>query len=69
VLSAMAHGCAVITNLDKRSPAWMKHGESVFDISELERFPSAVDLERVGKNAVVAVAPYSFSALAKQLEG
>lgn len=69
VLSAMAHGCAVITNLDERSPAWMKHGESVFDISKLEVFPSAAELQRVGKNAVNAVAPYSFSALAKQLEG
>jgi hypothetical protein len=47
----------------------MKHGESVFDISDLERFPSSAELERVGKNAVNAVAPYSFSALAKQLEG
>jgi hypothetical protein len=68
VLSAMAHGCAVITNLDARSPSWMQHGESVFDIGELEVFPSGEELQRVGKNAINAVSPYSFSALANQLE-
>ena len=68
LLSAMAHGCAVITNLDARSPSWMQHGESVFDIGELEAFPSGGELQRVGKNAINAVSPYSFSTLANQLE-
>ena len=32
VLSAMTHGCAVITNLDEWSPNWMRHGETILDI-------------------------------------
>ncbi|MFM9173743.1 MAG: hypothetical protein ACKOQU_13290, partial [Acidimicrobiaceae bacterium] len=28
VMSAMAHGCAVITNLDSLSPEWMKHSQN-----------------------------------------
>ena len=65
VLSAMGHGSAVITNLDEYSPEWMIHGESVFDIHQLKEFPSVDELERVGKNAMLAVAPYTFSSLAK----
>jgi len=63
VLSAMSHGCAVITNIDKYSPSWMVHGSSVFDIDKMTKFPSSGELEEVGKNAKQAVAPYSFSQL------
>lgn len=63
----MAHGCAVITNLDSLSPSWMKHNDSVFDISQLNTFPTNADLTRVGIAAQVAVSPYSFKSLAKLL--
>jgi hypothetical protein len=65
VLSAMSHGCAVITNIDKYSPSWMIHGSSVFDIDKMTKFPSSGELEEVGINAKQAVAPYSFSQLSK----
>jgi hypothetical protein len=65
VLSAMSHGCAVITNIDKYSPSWMIHGSSVFDIDKMTNFPSDRELEEVGINARQAVAPYSFSQLSK----
>jgi hypothetical protein len=64
VLSAMAHGCCVITNLDEGSPSWMKHGDSVLDIDQLTELPSAQELRRVGNAARDAVAPYSFQHLA-----
>jgi glycosyltransferase involved in cell wall biosynthesis len=67
VLSAMAHGCAVITNLDSLSPSWMKHNDSVFDISQLNTFPTNAELTRVGIAARVAVNPYSFESLATLL--
>ena len=63
VLSAMAHGCPVITNLDSYSPSWMKHDESVFDIDQLSNFPSKDSLLRVGEAGQRAVAPYSFEVL------
>jgi hypothetical protein len=65
VLSAMSHGCAVITNIDKYSPSWMVHGSSVFDIEKMTEFPSGADLEEVGRNAKQAVDPYSFLQLSK----
>lgn len=67
VLSAMAHGCPVITNLDSYSPLWMKHDESVFDIDQLSIFPSRDSLLRVGEAGQRAVAPYSFEVLASLL--
>ena len=67
VLSAMAHGCAVITNLDSLSPSWMKHNDSVFDISQLNTFPTNAELTRVGTAARAAVNPYSFESLATLL--
>ena len=67
VLSAMAHGCPVITNLDSYSPSWMKHDESVFDIDQLSNFPSRDSLLRVGEAGQRAVAPYSFEVLASLL--
>ena len=67
VLSAMAHGCAVITNFDSYSPGWMEHGKSVFDIDQLLTFPSANELIRVGKAARQAVAPFTFDSLATLL--
>lgn len=67
VLSAMAHGCAVITNLDEYSPPWMKHGESVFDVNQLASFPSNAELLVVRTGAKKAVSPYNFEQLSKLL--
>ena len=67
VLSAMAHGCAVITNLDEYSPPWMKHGESVFDVNQLTSFPSSAELSTVRIGAKKAVSPYTFEQLSKLL--
>ena len=67
VLSAMAHGCPVITNLDSYSPSWMEHDKSVFDIDQLSNFPSKDSLLRVGEAGQRAVAPYSFEVLASLL--
>ena len=67
VLSAMAHGCAVITNLDEYSPPWMKHGESVFDVNQLANFPSSAELSAVRTGAKKAVSPYNFEQLSKLL--
>ena len=67
VLSAMAHGCAVITNLDEYSPPWMKHRESVFDVNQLASFPSNEELLVVRTGAKNAVSPYTFEQLSKLL--
>ena len=64
VMSAMAHGCAVVTNLDLLSPKWMKHGHNIFDINKLENFPDAAQIESVRKNAQLAVAEFGFDRLA-----
>jgi hypothetical protein len=63
-MSAMAHGCAVISNLDSLSPSWMKHGHSIFDINKLENFPDAAQIASVRKNAQLAVAEFGFDQLA-----
>ncbi len=68
VMSAMAHGCAVISNLDASSPSWMKHGHNIFDIKQLENFPDATLMAMVGKNAQVSVAEFSFDRLAKLIQ-
>ena len=64
VMSAMAHGCAVITNLDLLSPKWMKHGHNVFDINKLENFPDTAQIASVRKNSQLAVAEFDFDRLA-----
>ncbi len=64
VMSAMAHGCAVITNLDSLSPNWMTHGHNVFDINKLKNFPDVAQIARVRKNAQLAVVEFGFDRLA-----
>ena len=64
VMSAMAHGCAVITNLDSQSPNWMTHSHNIFDINKLENFPDAAQIASVRKNAQLAVAEFGFDRLA-----
>jgi len=67
VMSAMAHGCAVISNLDASSPKWMEHGKTIFDISRLDEFPSAAQVAEVGSNARSVVAEFNFENLAKTI--
>jgi hypothetical protein len=67
VLSAMSHGCPVITNLDEHSPNWMGHGRTLLDIGELREFPQRAELVRVGKAGQLAVGPYTFDRLADTL--
>jgi glycosyltransferase involved in cell wall biosynthesis len=64
VMSAMAHGCAVISNFDELSPSWMKHGQTIFDINKLDTFPEVAQIESVRKNAQSAVAEFGFDRLA-----
>ena len=68
VMSAMAHGCAVISNLDSLSPSWMNNGHNIFDINKLENFPDAAQIERVRKNAQSAVAEFGFDRLALSIQ-
>ena len=68
VMSAMAHGCAVISNLDKESPNWMQHGKTIFDINKLEVFPDKNEINRVAQNAKIAVSKFSFEALAEIID-
>lgn len=68
VMSAMAHGCAVISNLDAASPDWMKHGQTIFDINQLDVFPDESTIKKVGANAQKAVADFGFDQLAKLIQ-
>lgn len=65
VLSAMTHGCPVITNLDQSSPAWMMHGVTVYDIGKLTRFPDRSELQQVGDTGMRAAREFSFDVLAR----
>jgi hypothetical protein len=64
VLSAMTHGCAVITNLDAESPPWMVHNETVFDVNRLTSFPDKAILRQVGEAAAITAAGFNFDQLA-----
>ena len=68
VLSAMSHGCAVITNLDSESPGWMMHDRTVFDVNQLTSFPDQASLHRVGGAAAIVASSYSFERLAEILQ-
>jgi len=67
VLSAMSHGCPVLTNLDADSPPWMIHGSTVFDIGAMARFPDKSDLRRVGDAGRMVASEYNFERLASLL--
>lgn len=64
VLSAMTHGCPVITNLDDYSPSWMEHGVTIFNVNSLNRFPDVEKLRTVGEAGRQAANFYSFEYLA-----
>jgi len=65
VLSAMTHGCPIVTNFDDFSPAWMRHGETVFDIAKLVTFPRKAELQCVGEAGRRAASEFTFERLAK----
>jgi hypothetical protein len=69
VIGAMAHGLAVVTNLDTFSPPWMIHGETVFDVHRLNRFPSSEELVRVGAAGREVVSSLSYEELSARLIG
>lgn len=45
VYGAMERGCAVLTNMDQYSPAWMKHGLNVLDVRKTT--PEELSLKRL----------------------
>lgn len=69
VLSAMTHGCPVITNLDESSPTWMVAGETVLDIASMARFPDKSELRRIGEAGMLVAREYSFEHLARIISG
>ncbi len=55
VVTAMEHGAVVVTNLDEHSPAYLRHGETVLDITRTQELPSdALTLRRIGVRAMEA---------------
>ena len=69
VLSAMSHGCPVITNLDAYSPSWMVHGETIIDIEKLDEFPPTTELHRIGRLGQREASKFTFDRLAEILTG
>lgn len=67
VLSAMTHGCPVITNLDPDSPPWMRHRVTIFDVNSLDSFPSKSELVRVGLAGMHVAREFNFRRLAEIL--
>ena len=67
VLSAMTHGCAVITNLDAESPPWMVHEKTVFDVNKLTSLPEKSQLREVGEAGARSASKFSFISLAELL--
>lgn len=65
VLSAMTHGCAVITNLDAESPPWMVHDRTIFDINKLTALPVKSQLREVGEAGARSASDFSFTRLAE----
>jgi hypothetical protein len=63
VLSAMAHGCPVVTNCDEFSPPWMAHNVTIFDVNKLDGFPVEDALRQVGSAAKEAVSEFGFDRL------
>jgi glycosyltransferase involved in cell wall biosynthesis len=63
VIGAMSIGLPVITNLDRWSPSWARHGESVFDVNQLDRFPTNRELRQVGERGQQSILHLTFSRL------
>lgn len=69
VMAAMAAGRTVLTNLDRFSPQWMRHGRNVLDIEHLSAEDLADDrLAAMGENAATDARSHaSWDALAARL--
>jgi len=69
VMGAMAAGRAVLTNLDRFSPPWMRHGRNVLDVEHLSAQDLAPDrLAVLGTSAAEDVKAHaSWDALASRL--
>lgn len=68
ILTAMEHEVPVISILDSDSSSWMKHGETIFDVNQLTRFPSQNELNYVASNAKSYVRNLTFSDLINRLK-
>ena len=67
VVSSMHLAVPVVTNLDERSPGWLRHNETVFDIEKLNSFPSKSELERVGEAGRRATLHLTYTSLLQNL--
>ena len=67
VLSAMSFGKPVFVWLDRDSPDWMKHDETVFDVDVLDVLPGAQRRIEVGAAGLEATRQFSFENLGAML--
>lgn len=68
VHAAMECGCAVVTNLDRYSPAGLVHLENILDINRCERLPDLDQIGRIAKQArETAHARYGWDRLVAEL--
>lgn len=69
VNAAMESGCAVLTNLDRHSPAGLVHMTNVIDINRCDRLPDADEMRRIGVAArEIAHSRYGWEQLVAQLQ-
>jgi hypothetical protein len=55
VVAAMEHGAVVVTNLDERSPSYLRHMETVIDIGQCRELPTdPLVLRRISVRAMEA---------------
>ena len=66
IIGAMRHGAAVLTLLDQDSPNWMKHGENLFDVRKMAKFPSARELAEVCNRGREIANSFSYENLVKE---
>lgn len=61
--AAMERGCPVITNLDEQSPKELVHGKTVFDIHQLDAWPSQMAMSAVSQGGRGVAEQYSWDRL------
>jgi len=60
LFASMERGCCVITNLDKNSPSWLKHGENIIDIHKISNMELNHQLfKKVGAKAAQDVCKFA----------
>lgn len=67
--AALEHGCPVITNLDAWSPPELVHDQTVFNINELTRWPTAAQFARVSRLGKDVARLYSWDRLVEAIRG